>query len=114
MRVKRGITRAKERTRLLKQTKGYRLGRKSLVRQAKTAILKAGVYAYRDRKNKKRVARRDWHVQINAAVRPYGISYSRFMGLLKKKHIALDRKVLTALAQTEPEALKALVDKVQT
>ncbi len=98
----------------MKQTKGYRLGRKSLVRQAKTAILKAGVYAYRDRKNKKRVARRDWHVQINAAVRPYGISYSRFMGLLKKKHIALDRKVLTALAQTEPEALKALVDKVQT
>lgn len=113
MRVKRGTTRARERTRLLKQTKGYRLGRKSLVRQAKTAILKAGVYAYRDRRNKKRVARREWLVQINAAVRPYGISYSRFTNLLKKKNVVLDRKILATLAETEPEVFKALIDKIR-
>lgn len=113
MRVKRGTTRARERTRLLKQTKGYRLGRKKLYRLAKTAILKAGVYAYRDRRNKKRVARRGWNVVINAAVRPHAMSYSRFIDALKKKNILLDRKMLTELAKTEPETFTALVKQVK-
>ncbi len=113
MRVKRGTTRARERTRLLKQTKGYRLGRKKLYRLAKTAVLKAGVYAYRDRRTKKRLARRDWQVQLNAAVRPFGLSYSRFIGLLKHQQIGLDRKVLTDLAQHEPETFRALLDQLK-
>ncbi len=111
MRVKRGTTRARERRRLLKRTKGFRWGRKKLVRAAKTAVLKAGVNAYRDRRRKKRTARRAWHVQLNAALRPLGFSYSRFMHALRKSGIALDRKVLAELAEHEPSAFKAVVDR---
>lgn len=110
MRVKRGTVRARKRRRLLKQTKGYRWGRKKLVRAAHTAILKAGANAYRGRKQKKRVNRRQWNIRINAAVRPYGISYSRFMHGLKAAKIALDRKVLAHLGEHEPAIFAAIVD----
>ncbi len=113
MRIKRGTVRARKRRRLLKQTKGYRWGRKKLVRAAHTAVLKAGVNAYRGRKLKKRVNRRQWHVQINAAVRPHGISYSRFMHGLKTAKIALDRKVLAHLGEHEPRIFSAIVDAVK-
>lgn len=112
MRVKRGTTHARQRRRFLKRVKGYRWGRKNRVRLAKTAVLKAGANAYRDRRLKKRNARRLWQVQINAAVRTNGISYSRFIAALKKQHIELDRKVLSELARTEPKIFKALLDKV--
>ena len=113
MRIKRGTLRATKRKRLLLQTKGYRWGRKKLVRAAHTAVLKAGVNAYRDRKRKKRTARRAWHVQLNAAVRPYQLSYSRFMGMLKKHQIGLDRKVLAAMAEHQPASFQALIDHIK-
>ena len=97
----------------LKLAKGYYGAKSKLFRTATEAVDKSLVYAYRDRRNKKRVARRDWHVQINAAVRPYGFSYSRFMDALKKKSVALDRKMLTELAQSEPDAFKALLDRIR-
>src|SRR3989338_644381 len=96
-RVKRGMMHAKKRRNLLSKTKGMMWGRKSKVRLARTAELKAGVYAYRDRRTKKRDFRRLWQVRINAAVRPFGLSYSRFIDALKKADIALDRKILALL-----------------
>ncbi len=113
MRVKRGTTHARKRTRLFKQTKGYRWGRKNRVRLAKTAILKAGVHAFRDRRKKKRVFRRQWQVQLNAAVRPHKLSYSHFIAALKTHNIALDRKVLADLAEHEPAAFQAILDAVK-
>ncbi|MFH1171424.1 MAG: 50S ribosomal protein L20 [bacterium] len=110
MRIKRGTTRAKERRKLQKRVKGYRWGRNSKIRQIRTAVLKAGTHAYRDRRLKKRNARRLWQVQINAAVRMNGLSYSRFINLLKKADIALDRKVLAEIANTDPAVLKAVID----
>src|SRR3989338_8890751 len=101
-RVKRGMMHAKKRRNLLAKTKGMMWGRKSKVRLARTAELKAGVYAYRDRRNKKRDFRRLWQVRINAAIRPFGMSYSRFMDALKKKNIALDRKILSTMAKDYP------------
>lgn len=112
MRTKRGTTHARDRKRLLNRTKGFRLGRSKLVRQAKTAILKAGVYAYRDRRNKKRTFRRDWQGQINIAVRRRGLSYSKFIHLLDQRKIVLDRKILAELAQKEPAAFAAVLDAV--
>lgn len=110
MRVKRGTVRARKRKRLLKQTKGYRWGRKKLVRAAHTAVLKAGANAYRDRKKKKQNYRRLWQVKINAAVRPFGISYSRFINGLLKANITLDRKVMATLAEHHPKVFAAIVD----
>ncbi len=112
-RVKRGKVRPKKRKKILKQAKGYRWGRKKLIKLAKTAVKKAGVYAYRDRKNKKRVARRLWQIKINAAVREFGLSYSKFINGLKKAKIDLDRKILANLAEEKPEIFKKIIDKVK-
>ena len=97
---------------ILKMAKGYRLGKHRLYRTAKDQVEKSLQYAYRDRKAKKRHFRRLWIVRINAACRQNGISYSRFMHLLKEKNVALDRKALAHLAMHEPEAFKALVEQV--
>lgn len=113
MRIKRGTLRARKRTRLLKRVKGYRWRRKNTVRMAKTAILKAGVAARRDRRQKKNDFRRLWNVRLNAAAREHNLSYSRFIGLLKKTNIELDRKILSDLAIHEPAAFKAVVDKAK-
>ncbi|MCB9798498.1 50S ribosomal protein L20 [Candidatus Nomurabacteria bacterium] len=112
-RVKRGLIHAKKRRSLLKRVKGFRLGRKSLIKLAKTADMKAGAHAYRDRRNKKREMRRLWQIRINAAVRNLGSTYSQFMGALKKKNISLDRKVLSELAAGEPKVFEKIVQQTK-
>lgn len=112
-RVKRGIQTKKATKNVLKKTKGFRHGRKSLIRMAKQASTKAGQYAYRDRRVKKRDFRRLWIIQINAACKLNDIKYSIFMKGLKDKNIELDRKVLADLAQNEPEEFSKLVQKVK-
>ncbi len=109
MRVKRGVTSHAKHNRLRAQTKGYSLVRHSSVRQARQAVLKALQYQYRDRRNKKRDLRSLWITRINAAVRPFGLSYSTFMGALKKAGISLDRKILAELAVSQPTAFEAIV-----
>ncbi len=112
-RVKRGTQHTKRRKNLLEKTKGMMWGRKSKIRLARPAMLKAGVYAYRDRRNKKRDFRRLWQVRINAAVRPLGLSYSRFINKLKIANVALDRKILSTLAKDHPEVFEKVVEKVK-
>jgi large subunit ribosomal protein L20 len=112
-RVKRGTIRAKKRKALLSQAKGYRWGRKNIPRLANVAVIKAGVYQYRDRRTKKRAVRRLWNVRLNAAVRPLGLSYSAFIHQLKVKKIDLDRKVLSALAISHPDIFKKIVEAVK-
>lgn len=114
MRVKRGTIRTTKRRRFLKQVKGFRWGRKNKIKLAKTAILKAGVHAYTDRRRKKRDFRQLWNININAGARINGVTYSRLIAGLKKTNIALDRKVLADLAANEPTAFSAVVKKAQT
>lgn len=112
VRVKRGQTAHKRRKRLLKQAKGFKWGRKSKYRLAKQALMKAWTYAYRDRRRKKREARALWQVQIGAGLKPVDLSYSKFIGLLKKKNIGLDRKILAQLAKEKPEIFKKVVESL--
>jgi large subunit ribosomal protein L20 len=112
-RVKRGKGHLKRRKALHRQTKGFEAGRKNLVKIAKTAVLKAGAHAYRDRRVKKRDFRSLWQTRINAAVRPHGLSYSKFMGKLKEKGIILDRKVLSEIAVKYPEIFTGIVNAVK-
>ncbi|MEK7546530.1 MAG: 50S ribosomal protein L20 [Patescibacteria group bacterium] len=109
-RVKRGKVRARKRARVLKRTKGMMWGRKSKIKLAKTAATKAGAYAYRDRRNKKREMRSLWLIRLNAGLRELGLSYSKFHGMLSKAKISLDRKVLAELAASHPAVFKALVE----
>jgi len=111
-RVKRGVLHSKRRKNILKSTKGYRWGRKKLIKLAQTAAMKAGAYAYRDRRAKKRTARGLWQIKISAAVKEYGMSYSKFMAGLKRAKIELDRKVLAELAEKHPAVFKKIVEKV--
>lgn len=101
----------KRRRNVLKQTKGFRFGRKSKERMAREALLHAGTHAYRDRKKKKSTMRQLWNIKINAAVRPAGISYSKFIGQLKKQNIALDRKILSQLAEKHSEIFSKVLEK---
>ena len=111
--VKRGVTARARHKKILDQAKGYRGRRGNVYRIAKEAVMKAGQYAYRDRRNKKRDFRALWIVRINAACRTAGISYSRFISGLKKAGINLNRKVLADLAMNEPESFKNLVAQVK-
>lgn len=95
------------------KTKGMMWGRKSKIRLARPAMLKAGVNAFRDRRNKKRINRRLWQVRLNAALRPLGTSYSRFIDGLKKAGIILDRKVLSQIAQKNEVVFKNIVEKTK-
>ncbi len=113
VRVKRGKTAHKKRERLLKETKGFRWGRKTKYRQAKEALIHARKYAYRDRRVKKREARRLWQIQIAAFCKELGISYSKFINGLKKNKIELDRKILAQLAREKPEIFKKIVEEVK-
>ncbi|HLC99874.1 MAG TPA: 50S ribosomal protein L20 [Patescibacteria group bacterium] len=113
MRIKRGKAHLKRRKRLLKRTKGYLGGRKNLIKRAGEATLKAGQRARNDRRKKKGDFRRLWQIQINAAVREYGLSYSKFMGALKKTNIEVDRKILADLAANHVAAFKKIVDSVK-
>ena len=101
------------RKKVLKAAKGYFGRRKNVHRVAKNAVEKAMQYAYRDRKNKKRTFRALWIQRINAGTRQYGMSYSQFMGKIHTNGIQLNRKVLADLAMNNPQAFKAIVDKVK-
>lgn len=101
------------RKKILKQAKGYFGRRKNVYTVAKNAVEKALTYAYRDRKVNKRNFRKLWIQRINAGVREYGMSYSEFMGLIKKKNIDLNRKVLADLAMNEKEIFKALIEELK-
>ena len=110
MRIKRGVASRKRRKRLLKQAKGYWGRRKNNIRRANETLIRALAFAYRDRRQRKRDFRKLWIARINAAVRPYGLSYSRFMGSLIKAGVELDRKTLSEMAIREPESFKTVVD----
>ena len=112
-RVKRGIIHLKKRRKLFKAVKGYRWGRKNKIKLARPAMLKAGVYAHRDRRNKKRAIRSLWQIQISAACKLVGTSYSKFMGSLKKANIELDRKILSKIAQENPKVFAEIVEKAK-
>lgn len=113
MRVKRGVTSHRKHKKLRAQTKGMALGRQSSVKQARQAVLKALSYSYRDRRNRKRDFRSLWITRINAALSDSGVSYSQFMGSLKKANIELDRKILAELAVNQPEAFKSIVKQAK-
>jgi large subunit ribosomal protein L20 len=102
-RVKRGTIKNKRRKNILAQTKGFRFGRSTKEAAAKDALSHAGAYSFAHRKDKKGDARRLWQVRISAATVKLGMSYSKFMGALKAKSIKLDRKILSDLAQKNPE-----------
>ena len=112
-RVKRGVTAHARHKKVLKAAKGYYGRRKNTIRVAKQAVEKAGQYAYRDRKVRKRNFRSLWIQRINAATREHGLTYGRFIDGLNKAGVEVDRKVLSDLAISQPEAFKALVDKAQ-
>ena len=111
-RVKRGVTARAKHKKVFEYTKGHRGRRKNVFRVATQSMDKALQYAYRDRRNKKRTFRALWIMRINAGARAHGLSYSQFIGKLKTHNIELNRKVLADLAMNNPEAFKAIVDKV--
>ena len=112
-RIKRGVTTRTKHKRLLDQAKGYRGRRKNTIRVARQAVEKAGQYAYRDRKVKKRNFRALWIQRINAAVRAEGLTYSQFMHGTKLAGIELDRKVMADLAMNEGAAFKAIIEQAK-
>ena len=112
-RVKRGVTARARHKKILALAKGYRGRRKNVYRVAKQAVMKAGQYAYRDRRTRKRVFRALWISRINAGARSHGVTYSRFIAGLKTLAIELDRKVLSDMAINDPAAFGAIVAKVK-
>lgn len=112
-RVKRGVTASKRRKKILKQAKGFRWRRKSNYQAAKEALLKAGKYAYRDRRTKKRTNRSLWIIRINNAVRPLGIVYKDLIKKMKDKKIEIDRKVLSQMAVDNPELFTKLIEEIK-
>jgi large subunit ribosomal protein L20 len=113
-RVKRGVQARRRHKKVLKQAKGYYGARSRVFRVAKQAVIKAGQYAYRDRRQRKRQFRALWIARINAGARINGLSYSRFINGLKNASIEIDRKVLADLAVNEKGAFAALVEKAKT
>jgi large subunit ribosomal protein L20 len=113
-RVKRGVTGHAKHKKVLKAAKGYYGRRKNTIRVAKQAVEKANQYAYRDRKRRKRTIRALWIQRLNAAVRPFGLNYSRFISGLSKAGIVVDRKVLSDLAIREPSAFEAIVGQAKS
>ena len=112
-RVKRGVTARARHKKVLALSKGFRGRRKNVFRIAKEAVMRAGQYAYRDRRTKKRVFRQLWIARINAATRGLGVTYSKFMAGLKKANVDLDRKVLADMAVHDPAGFSAVVEKVR-
>ncbi len=111
-RVKRGVIKNKRRKNILKQTKGFRFGRSTKEAAAKEALAHAGAYSFAHRKDKKADARSLWTTRINAAVRPMGISYSKFIDGLKKKNIGIDRKILSDLANNNKATFERIVKSI--
>jgi large subunit ribosomal protein L20 len=114
VRVKKGKTRHKKRERLLKKVKGFKWNRKSKYRLAKDALHHAIEHAFVGRKEKKRKMRALWQTQIGAALKPFGISYSKFISKLKEKKIELDRKILAELAKNHPQVFEKVVEEVKS
>jgi large subunit ribosomal protein L20 len=112
-RVKRGVTSHAKHKKVLKAAKGYYGRRKNTIRVAKQAVEKANQYAFRDRKRKKRTFRALWIQRLNAAVRPFGLSYSRFIDGLAKAGVMVDRKVLSDLAIHEPTVFESIVERAK-
>ncbi len=112
-RVKRGVTAHARHKKVLEKAKGFRGRRKNVFRVAKQAVMRAEMFAYRDRRNKKRTFRSLWIVRINAGCRNNGIRYSQFINGLKKSGISMDRKILSDLAISDKDAFKKIVDKVK-
>ena len=112
-RVKRGVTARARHAKVLDAAKGFRGRRKNVFRIAKQAVMKAGQYAYRDRRTRKRVFRQLWIARINAASRELGVTYSKFMAGLKKANIDIDRKVLADMAVNDPAGFGSIVEKVK-
>ena len=113
-RVKRGVQAKKRHKKILKQAKGYRGARSRTYKVAKQAVMRSGQYAYRDRRQKKRIFRSLWIVRINAAARENGISYSKLISGLKKANIELDRKTLAHLAVNDKEAFTVLAEQAKS
>jgi large subunit ribosomal protein L20 len=109
MRVKRGVTKRARHKKILKLASGFRAARGKLIRPARLAVEKSLIYAYRDRKQRKRQFHRLWIARINAAAREHGLTYSRFISGLKRAGVEMDRKVLADLAVAEPKAFSELV-----
>jgi large subunit ribosomal protein L20 len=112
-RVKRGVTGHAKHKKVIKAAKGFYGRRKNTIRVAKQAVEKANQYAYRDRKRRKRTFRALWVQRLNAAVRPFGLNYSRFIDGLGKAGVVVDRKVLSDLAIHEPTAFQAIVEQAK-
>ena len=112
-RVKRGVTAHARHKKVLEQAKGFRGRRKNVFRIAKEAVMKAGQYAYRDRRAKKRVFRQLWIARINAAARSNGLTYSQFANGIRKAGIDIDRKVLADIAYHDPAAFAGIVEQVK-
>jgi len=112
-RVKKGVNALKTRRKTLKRTKGYRHGRSSKERQANEAIVHAGSYAFAHRRDKKSDFRKLWNVRLSAVLKQEGISYSKFIPLLKKRGIELDRKILAELAGKHPKTLAKIIENVR-
>ena len=112
-RVKRGVTAHARHKKIMKEAKGYYGARRKVYRVAKQAVIKTGQYAYRDRRQKKRVFRALWIARINAGARDNGLSYSRLINGLKKAEIEIDRKMLADLAVSDKPAFAALCEKAQ-
>jgi large subunit ribosomal protein L20 len=111
-RVKRGTIKHKRKKNILLRAKGFRFGRSTKVAQAKDALRHSGNYSFAHRKDKKADARSLWTLHINAAVRPLGISYSKFIDGMKKKNIMLDRKILSEFAKNNPETFARIVKSI--
>jgi len=113
VRVKRGKTAHKRIKKVLKYTKGFRWGRKSKYKAAKEALMHARTHAYRDRKVKKREFRKLWQILINSACRKQGLTYSKFINLLKEKKIEINRKILAELIKDNPQIFEKIVEEVK-
>lgn len=111
-RVKKGVDALKTRKNILRKVKGYRHGRSTKERQANEAIVHAGTYSFAHRKDKKGDFRRLWNVRLSAILKENGLSYSKFIPMLKNKEIALDRKILSEIALKHPETLKKILETV--
>ena len=112
-RVKRGVTASKRRKNLLKDAKGYMWNRKNLYREAKQAVIKAGTYAYRDRRVKKRTFRRLWITRLNIAVRELGLTYSQLINKMTAKKVGVDRKVLSQMAMENPKTFAKVIETLK-
>jgi large subunit ribosomal protein L20 len=114
MRTTKGAARNRAKKRLFKKVKGFVGGRRKLLRTAKETLVRAGVYAFRDRRNRKREFRKLWIIRINAAVHQHGLRYSEFINGLKKANVELDRKSLADMAVADPKGFEQVVALVKT